>query len=62
MSDADREGIVILLRGVALAVFIAGVIGCAIIFSNLVGSAVSLGLAIGINTLATELDKHFDNR
>lgn len=61
MSEGDKEGIVILVRGIAFAVLIAGVLGCLAIFSNILGAILFLALAIGINKLANELDKYFDS-
>lgn len=59
MSKNDREGIVILIRGIALATLFTGTFGYAIIFSNLFISGVFLLLAISINYLANEIDKDF---
>ena len=60
MSKNNREGLVILLRGVALATLFSGTFGYALVFSDLLISGVFLILAIAINHLANELDKHFD--
>lgn len=59
MSNNNREGIVILIRGIALATLFTGTFGYAIIFSNLFISGVFLLLAISINYLANEIDKDF---
>lgn len=59
MSKNDQEGIVILIRGIALATLFTGTFGYAIIFSNLFISGVFLLLAISINYLANEIDKDF---
>lgn len=60
MSKNNREGLVILLRGVALATLFSGTFGYALVFSDLLIGGVFLILAIAINHLANELDKHFD--
>lgn len=60
MSKNNREGIVILIRGIALATLFTGTFGYAIIFSNLLIPVLFLILAIAINHLANELDKHLD--
>ena len=60
MSKNNREGLVILLRGVALAILFSGTFGYALVFSNLLVSGAFLILAIAINHLANELDKHFN--
>jgi hypothetical protein len=57
MSKNNKDGLVILIRGVALATLFSGTFGFAIIFSNLWVSGLFLILAIAINHLANELDK-----
>jgi hypothetical protein len=60
VSKNNREGLVILLRGVALAILFSGTFGYALVFSNLLIGGCFLILAIAVNYLASELDKHFD--
>jgi hypothetical protein len=60
MSKNNREGLVILVRGVALAILFSGTFGFAIIFSNLWVSGLFLILAVSVNHLANELDKFLD--
>ena len=57
MSKNNKDGLVILLRGVALATLFSGTFGYAIIFSDLLVAGAFLILAIAINYLASELDK-----
>jgi hypothetical protein len=57
MSKNNKDGLVILLRGVALAMLFSGTFGYAIVFSDLLVAGAFLILAIAINHLANELDK-----
>jgi hypothetical protein len=57
MSKNNKDGLVILLRGVALAMLFSGTFGYAIVFSDLLVAGAFLILAIAINYLASELDK-----
>ena len=57
MSKNNKDGLVILLRGVALALLFSGTFGYAIVFSNLLVAGAFLILAIVVNYLASELDR-----
>jgi hypothetical protein len=57
MSKNNKDGLVILLRGVALAMLFSGTFGYAIVFSDLLVAGAFLILALAINYLASELDK-----
>ena len=57
MSKNNKDGLVILLRGVALALLFSGTFGYAIVFSNLLVAGAFLILAIAVNYLASELDR-----
>jgi hypothetical protein len=57
MSKNNKDGLVILIRGVALATLFSGTFGYAIVFSDLLVAGAFLILALAINYLASELDK-----
>ena len=56
-NNNNKDGLVILLRGVALALLFSGTFGYAIVFSNLLVAGAFLILAIAVNYLASELDR-----
>lgn len=60
MSKNNREDLVVLLRGVALATLFSGTFGYALVFSDLLIGGAFLILAIAINYLASVLDKDFN--